>query len=268
MSVFNGLLAIREFLTHHPNVPIDEIVVTLTRLSPNDAYHDYEKALHLHESVAIDLDFSHPQMFFREVLTLLILQQRPWWLRFAVSGRQKLVAVLTVNEHQCFEAAGLLEQPAGADTLAWWDKIAAYVRSDQDAARLTRGREAERLTIEYETARLNALGIPEVPRWVAVEDNTVGYDVLSYDRGSVGPVAKLIEVKSSRSQPAEIFLTRKEWETALDREPNYRFHIWLFPGEELLELTPAELAPHVPENRGMGLWEISRIVLATTKKGN
>jgi uncharacterized protein DUF3883 len=261
MSVFNGLLAIRHFLTHHANVPIAQIVVALKRNSPNEAYHDYERALALHELIPPGLDCSKPSLFFREVLSVLIFQERPWWLRFAALGRQKLLGVLTDNERQCFEAAGLLEQPAGTDIVEWWDLVAGYVRNDQGAARLLSGREGEQLTIDYETARLESLGIDRRPQWIALEDNTAGYDVHSYDKGPVGPVAKLIEVKATRSDPPEIFVTRNEWETALDREPNYFFYIWLIPSRRLVILKPQALLEHIPQNHGSGVWEISRIVL-------
>lgn len=261
MSAFSGLLAIRLFRNAHPEVSLEEAIVALRRVSPDDGYHDYERALILNEAVDLNADLSSISLFFRSVLTVVIEKTRPWWLHFASFGRERLREALNPNEAQCFEVAGLFSDPPGADVLGWWDTIAQAVRADEDSRRLMQGREAERLTIAYETDRLTRLGINSVPQWVALDDNCAGYDVHSFDKGIVAPVAKLIEVKSSARHPPEIFLTKNEWDTALEREPNYRFHIWLLPEEKLIELRPRELADHIPENRGSGEWTIIRIVL-------
>jgi len=68
-------------------------------------------------------------------------------------------------------------------------------------------------------------------------------------------------VKSSARQPAQIYLTRNEWNTAVEREPHYRFHVWILPQKELIELTPADIEPHIPNNRGQGVWEVARIAV-------
>ena len=106
------------------------------------------------------------------------------------------------------------------------------------------------MTIAYETRAPLPSRDYAPPRWIALDDNSAGYDVHSFDEGPVEPIAKLIEVKSCARRPSEIFLTRNEWETALEREPNYRFHIWILPERELIELTPSDVADHVPQDRG------------------
>jgi hypothetical protein len=100
------------------------------------------------------------------------------------------------------------------------------------------------------------------PRWISIDDNTAGYDVHSFDQGPVEPVAKLIEVKSCSRRPQEIFLTRNEWETAMQMAPHYRFHIWILPEERLIELTPEDMERHVPQDRGDGVWQITRITFS------
>jgi len=100
------------------------------------------------------------------------------------------------------------------------------------------------------------------PRWISIDDNTAGYDVHSFDQGPVEPVAKLIEVKSCSRRPQEIFLTRNEWETAMQMAPHYRFHIRILPEERLIELTPEDMERHVPQDRGDGVWQITRITFS------
>ncbi|BDV36590.1 protein NO VEIN domain-containing protein [Methylocystis iwaonis] len=52
------------------------------------------------------------------------------------------------------------------------------------------------------------LGINMPPVWMAVEDNTAGYDIQSFDMGAEGPVVRLIEVKSTIASPLSFFLSR------------------------------------------------------------
>ena len=131
----------------------------------------------------------------------------------------------------------------------------------EDDRKLQQGRRTERLTIDYEIRRLSTLGISNAVQWVALDDNAAGYDVQSYDEGVVEPIAKLIEVKSSARIEREIFLTRNEWKTAIERAPHYFFHIWLFPEEQLIEMTPDELSVHIPQDQGSGEWQTAKITL-------
>lgn len=261
MSAFDGLLAIRRYRASHPHISLADVVSALKRISPDEAYHDYGAALVLHGWVDETRDHAAIPAFIRQTLSVLIERTSPWWVRFACFGRERLRAALTVNEIQCFDAAALFSAAPDADVMGWWDALAQDVRADNDSTRLLQGREAERLTIAYETERLSLLGITTMPRWVALDDNSAGYDVHSFDQGPVEPIAKLIEVKSCARRPQEIFLTRNEWETAVEREPNYRFHIWILPEKELIELRPSDVANHIPQDRGNGRWQIIKISL-------
>lgn len=262
MSALNGLLAIRRYSVDHPDVLLPEVVTALKRVSADDAYHDYEAALVLQGLVTKteppDADIP---TFFRETLTILVKETKPWWLRLSPSGRERVRAAMSLNEAQCLEAAGLFSPTPTAEILKWWDALAQDVRAVDDSKRLEQGRAAEQLTINYEIQRLTALGIANRPRWISLDDNSAGYDVHSYEKGPVEPVAKLIEVKSCARQVREIFLTRNEWETAVERAPHYRFHIWMFPEQELIELAPPELAVHIPADRGNGQWQNVKITL-------
>lgn len=261
MSAFDGLLAIRRYRASHPRISLADVVPALKRISPDEGYHDYEAALVLHGWVDESTDHAAIPVFFRQTLSILIERTKPWWVRFATFGRERLRAALTVNEVQCFEAAELFSNAPDAEIMTWWDALAQAVRADDDSSGLFQGREAEQMTIAYETQRLSLLGITNLPRWVALDDNSAGYDVHSFDQGPVEPIARLIEVKSCARRPPEIFLTRNEWETAIEREPNYRFHIWILPEKELIELKPSDVASHIPQDRGNGVWQIVRIGL-------
>lgn len=262
MSAFSGVLAIRIYFAAHPGLPAKDAIAAVKHVAPDDAYHDYDAALVLHECLGDSCDHADVPVFFRHMLATLIQRTNPWWLRLFPYGRVRVKAALSVKELQCFEAAGLFSDAPGPDIREWWDRLQHDARSKDDEARLRQGREGERLTIQYETRRLRNLGIMQPPRWISIDDNTAGYDVHSFDEGRVEPVAKLIEVKSCSRRPVEIFLTRNEWETAMQMAPNYRFHIWILPEEHLIELTPEDMEKHVPQDRGDGVWQTTRINLS------
>lgn len=262
MSALNGLLAIRRYSMDHPGIVLPEVIAALKRVSADDAYHNYEAALVLHGLVTkTEQPTANIPAFFRDILTILAKETKPWWLRLSPSGRDRVKAAMSSNEAQCLEAAGLFSQTPTPEILQWWDALAQEVRAADESKRLEQGRLAEKLTIDYETRRLSQLGITNRPRWISLDDNTAGYDVHSYEKGPFEPVAKLIEVKSSTRKPSEIFLTRNEWETAIERAPHYRFHIWILPEQELIELTPDNIEAHIPPDQGNGRWQIVKITL-------
>jgi hypothetical protein len=263
MSAFSGFLALRSYSVAHPELLSHEVIAALKRVSPDDGYHDYEAALVLHSMISPTITHTDIQPFLRHTISVLIERTTPWWRRLFVLGRDRVKSALDLNETQCFEAAGLFSDNPSADVRAWWDALQEAARSESDSKRLQQGREAERLTIEHETKRLSELGISNRPRWTALDDNTAGYDVHSFDKGPAEPIARLIEVKSCSRDPQEIFLTRNEWETAIQMAPNYHFHVWTLPDQRLIELTAEDIEKHVPTDRGDGRWQITRILLSS-----
>jgi hypothetical protein len=137
------------------------------------------------------------------------------------------------------------------------------VRLAGDQIKMGRAREAERLTIDHEKDRLRALGIDREPVWVAIEDNTAGYDVLSYDIGSIEPIARLIEVKSAIVSPLRFQISRNQWEQAR-KFGSYHFHIWDMQARppRLYERTQVQIAPHIPTDNERGKWQNTEIQLS------
>jgi hypothetical protein len=264
MSAFCGLVTLRKFHFRNPELELTEVIRVARRLSADDAHHDYEAAILLHDVVETDSGIDDTVTLYRETIAAVIREEKPWWVRFAPLGRERLRSALTMNEAQCFEAAGLFSDMPTREVFTWWDALAQSTRSAEDDSRLRQGREAEQLTIAFERARLLSLGITLEPRWISLDDNTVGYDVQSFDTGVFFPTNKLIEVKSCARSATEIFITRNEWETAISSSPNYIFHIWLLPEKELIELKPEDLKPHIPENRGRGVWQNVRVAIDRT----
>ena len=167
---------------------------------------------------------------------------------------------IVTNACQCLDCAGLFEDVPAQSVVDWWDNLAMTVRADNDVAQLRIGREGELLSMAHETERLAAAGRPELkPKWVAVDDNTLGYDVRSYDFDRFHARAVYIEVKCSYASPPRFFLSRSEWEKARLLGMDYRLHLWQLPMRRLHLLALAQLAIHVPLDQGMGKWHAVEI---------
>lgn len=190
----------------------------------------------------------------RCILLHYVETQKPDWLQNAVYGRSRVLAFCPVGVHQVFVEAGLAGTP-DADVVDFWDWLAGIARGLQRDYLLATGREGERLTLIHEEARTAAK-----PRWVAIDSNQDGYDVLSVkaadDRGFLS-----IEVKSTRSgMSGTLHLTRHEWEIALDR-PLHLFHLWDLScvPPKLATIEMNEMAAHIPSDAGAGGWEIVEV---------
>lgn len=254
MSAFAAVIGLRRYLHDHPNAPLDEAVLALQRTDADFAAADFESGLRLHTMLPSEIDFAEPDVCIRSSLSVLIEWQNPWWLRFFPSGRQRLATVLTQDELQTFRSARLFDEMPSPDVVAWWDRLAARVRA-QDNERFTeQGRRGEMLSLEYERKRLLTEGIESEPRWIALEDNSAGYDINSFRKTAFGISNMLIEVKSSMRTPPRIILTRGEWKAAEQYGAAYVFHVWSLPDEALLIKTVDEMKDHIPEDRGNGHW--------------
>lgn len=254
MSAFEAAQVIRSFRRRNPTFTDAELVETVRAVRADFYPNDYEAGIELERIVGSPPEIAAGNEFFRGAIEALIEHHKPLWLRLAPGGREHVLRAVNVNGVQCFRNAGLLDVPPSEQTARWWDLLAAKVRHEKDAHLLEQGRAAERLSLAHERERLSSLGISQDPRWIAIEDNSAGYDILSYDVGALGPSSRLIEVKSSTSDPPRIVLTRGEWTAAMRFGEVYVFHIWSLPAKTLIERSAREMASHVPNDQGLGTW--------------
>lgn len=255
-SAFEGLRSLYRQREFHPALPLAELTAIVTRVEADSAGLDFEAAFVLAGVVGDAAPVGEGVLFYQWCVVVVILSERPVWAKVMTLGRQKFAQKLARDEQQCFRAAGLLVDPPTPLVIGWWDRIVGHVRLAADQERLERARIAEKLTIEHEVRRLRELGIHREVKWIAIEDNTAAYDVLSFDQGSVEPTNRLIEVKSTVASPLRFQLTRHEWDNACRFGNAYHFHIWDLHAEpyRLYERSVAQVAPHVPEDRQRGRW--------------
>jgi len=264
MPAFEGLRIFRAHVQRRPEEKVSRLVEILRNTEPNAASYDLDAAIMLHDIVPKDAPHTGV-MFYRVCLRAVLIRELPEWAKLMTLGRGRFIKRLYSHEYRdvrsLFRQALLLEDPPSAGDIEWWDDIQAQVRRQKDAEKMQQARAAEQLSIDYESKRLVSLGLPLKPVWMAIEDNTVGYDVLSYNPGEFGPLNKLIEVKSTIASPLRFFLTRNEWEQGEKFGKAYVFHVWDIRKHPpvLYEKTVAQIAPHVPQDNEKGQWKTALI---------
>lgn len=174
----------------------------------------------------------------------------PPWGPLLKRGRKAVAHYGDGDVVQCFSDAGLLD---GADPgiVEWWDDVSTPYWHMDEVDRVRTGRVGERLSMEFESHRVG-----QPPHWVAVDDVSVGYDLLSVV-SLEDSHRLLVEVKSSELawDRAEFFLSRNEWDT-LSSHPHAVVHLWSLAGSvpELKVVDIAVLAGVVPADNGVGRW--------------
>lgn len=264
ISTFEALRLTRLALSEYPNLEAEECW-RVTEEQWGMSY-DFESAreLHLHVPATSPSD---SVLFYRDCVMSLLTREMPTWAKLMTLGRGRFIKRLSGEDYRdirsIFREAGLLENPPSASDISWWDSLTSQVRFNSSADAITRSREAERLTLEIEKKYLVSQGIMVAPQWIAIDDNTVGYDILSY-RKKAGTIANyLIEVKSTLSSPMRFILTRNEWNVADGAGEAYVFHIWDMTKKPpvLHTRTSEDVRPHIPLDNSRGRWKDVEIKL-------
>jgi len=255
MSAFEAAYLIRSFREKNPHLSIRDLVETIRAVRADFYSHDYEAGVVLEAGIPTAL--TSLAAFFTAAIEAVISSHKPLWERLAPAGRKHVLQAVGVNGTQCLRAAGLLDTSQRATD--WWDALATARRSERETQLLAQGREGERLSLDYEKARLQREGILREPVWIAIDDNMVGYDILSFALLDGAEVNRLIEVKTTQANPPRMFLSRNEWETAQRFGPTFQFHLWVLPARHLTILSIEDVRPHIPVDHGRGRWETVEI---------
>ena len=180
----------------------------------------------------------------------------PAWVQTATFGRKRLISFAGNQIGQVFLEAGLVDGTDEA-VVAFWDALAARARGQKDDRLNAIGREGERLSLAYECQRTG-----KVPKWVAIDNNDDGYDILSVVSAE-DHRKQSIEVKASTlGLRGSFFLTRNEWDRALEAE-QHAFHLWSLeePAPMLAVVRLESMNPHIPTDRGQGEWRVVNVPL-------
>ena len=260
LPALGGLQSLRLHLLADPKMAIEE-ALTILRAGDLDVQGlDLDASVALLSLVPSEVPNDGPG-FYRGCIKYVLLAYQPIWARTMIQGRSRFYAALERDEQSIFRQAGIMDEPPEDDFVEWWDALAGEMRLVTDLERLLRGRAAERLTIAHELARMKEEGITEEPRWIGLDDNTKGYDVLSFELDGNKLVNKLIEVKSTIASPLRFRVTRNEWEQAEKFGAAYVFHVWDLARDPaiLYVRTVDQVRPHIPVDSEKGKWKDAEI---------
>jgi hypothetical protein len=263
MSVINAVIELAGYNATYPGSSTAEAQRVLSQGLAASTGHAYAEAAALIGDLP---SFSVPigtdrRGTIRILLRELTISRRPAWASLIPKGRRFVAAYLPPNAYQCLDAAGLYAEVPDAAALEWWDELSSQFRSVTDLDRTRVGREGERLTMAYEEERLAGAGRPDLkPKWVALEDNSLGYDVLSYSVDVNGTESPLhIEVKSTASGARRMFLTRNEWKVATSLADTFALYFWDLESQSLTVVGVDYLQVNVPTDQGRGRWDTVQI---------
>jgi hypothetical protein len=263
MGTLEALLAMRRQARRFPHLEVTQLISLVRSIDADATSLDFDGAIELHALVDVATSTDDSREFYRTCIANVLLTFRMSWARAILRGRNALMNQLSRDERQCFRVAGLLDDLPSPACVSWWERVSAEMRFATDQQKRGIARDAEKLTIDYELLRLRALRIDMTPRWIALDDNGAGYDVLSYDEGPLGPVNRLIEVKSSVASPLRFFVSRNEWKVARERARFYHFYVWDMGCEppRLYQRTVSEIEGHIPSDNADGKWSTAEIPL-------
>ncbi|WP_374351887.1 DUF3883 domain-containing protein [Chitinimonas sp.] len=257
-SVIGGLVKLRRELTLRPELSLEQASRLLLGTYANSGF-DFQGAAALH-GIVPGGDNNAPEVF-RHAVEAVVKVINPPWLELLCRGREVLFAAVDVDLQACFERAGAMDALPVKEVVEWLDRLTIYAYSSRNMRLLANGRTAERFTYEAELKRLAMLADAPEPQWIALNDCTAGYDILSYTYSNGVFSSKFIEVKSSQKWPVEIHISRNEWEVALKFGRAYVFCVWHMPSKTIKEYSLDDMRPHMPSDNGSGCWESACVVI-------
>jgi hypothetical protein len=257
ISVIDAGLQLKSHLEQYQDVSVDDAIRQLRAGPVSRSTLDYESVLNIDGLNGLSLfcpSVSRTEEL-RETIFKMATRLKPFWAKVSPFGRDRVSAIMSSDQIQCLRYAELLDS-TDEPVWRWWDKLAANFRSEK-LDRLTEiGRMGEQLSLRLEMETLKKLGISKAPRWISLDDNLAGYDILSY-RPNVGngETKAFIEVKATYSADRAFFLTRREWDFAERSGSAFEFHFWHLPDQSLYRATVNEVSKSIPLDRGLGRWD-------------
>jgi hypothetical protein len=252
MSVFTALKRARSKKLEFLNSTFSESARLCMQTSSDGTPHDYDQAEELDKILPPEIVNLDDPALIRRALSFLVLHLELNWIYLFPSGRDAVRNALSRNEFQVFRNAELFQDTPSIEVVTWWDKIANNFRSP---AIDNSFREAELKSLEWEKNYLREAKCPYEPTWVALNDNSLGFDIRSYRYSGNEWVPFPIEVKSTVGRRLRFYLTRNEADLAFRMKKNYALHFWFSAAVEPLVFNFNEISMNFPSENGNGKWE-------------
>ena len=129
--MIDGALSLCRHRQEYRELSIEDAVRQLQNGPAYLAGYDYRRAVELGCQVGWDAFHTNGarQTQLQETLKHLAMRLKPFWSRVSYLGRKRVLQVLSSDQRQCLEFAGLLATPPSDAAVSWWDEISAFFRA-------------------------------------------------------------------------------------------------------------------------------------------
>lgn len=173
------------------------------------------------------------------------------WLEYAFLGREKSInAIVHSDDKACLQNLLLLGK-LDKNGEQWWQALSVFSRSIINDSKQESGREGEDIVYDYERKRL---GEEADIKKMFIEDNSAGYDLLSYVNSDLDRRLH-IEVKASKSSSGKAFISKNELNKAKLYQEYYRFYFVDLDRSKLAIVSYDQIQPHISKDQGSGKTE-------------
>ena len=257
MSAMTALTRVLDMNDRDSSISYEDAIRIAEKSSTDGAAHDYIRAREILNMQIHFSDISDRRIIIQDVLKALIIENSYPWKRVIKYGRSHLVNQLTENEKQVFEAADLLIENPNKEIVEWWSELESLTSKTQENWGF---RDWENRSLQKEIKILESENCPHQPVWVALNDNFLGYDIISYRKIDNDWIPFYIEVKSTDSGLSKFLISDREIQTLIQSPDCYQIDFWQASNSNLTEILGTQMLQHIPTNNGNGRWKTLEIV--------
>lgn len=267
-STLKGLIDIKENIPFVSNQGIDKLL-QIKKDSGNwtynikGAFNFYQEYPDIFENFLPVCSADDLDMFLS-----MIVSSKPDWLakvQFGRSAIKEVVLELEDSENlvQIFEELELFNSNDEVVSI-WWAYLDFIARSQDNESFNKRklGLLGESLTLEYEKNIIKDMGITNSIENIAIDFPNAGYDILSWRVKNKKEHEIYIESKYNSRNNKSFFLTRNEYNKAIESKDNYFIYLWLSNDHiNPIILKYKDIEKNTPKDYGGSEWKEAFISL-------
>ena len=266
MSYFSisVLEALRLILISFQNINNKDLyeAKTLAEISnPSKSKYDFDSAYRLINEYGEEYFTTQEDneiQILRSNLFKIVIASNPTWIKKVSLGRQFVLNSINelnnnVESNEILHTLEVckLKDSNDIDTVLWWKRLSEHYRNND--TNIEKGIDGEFLTLKYEINKLNELRINKTPILRSIDDETLGYDILSFRKNSKDTYEIYIEAKFSNNN--KFFLTKNEWNAANKYMDNYFIYFWSEDFHEPKVISFAKLKLYILEDKENSTWD-------------
>lgn len=198
----------------------------------------------------------------------MIVSSKPDWLTKVQFGRSAIKEVVLELENsenliQIFEELELFNSNDEVVSI-WWAYLDFIARSQDNESFNKRklGLLGESLSLQYEKNIIKDLGLTNSIENIAIDFPNAGYDILSWRIKDKKEHEIYIESKYNSRNNKSFFLTRNEYNKAIESKDNYFIYLWLSNDHtNPIILKYKDIVKNTPKDNGGSEWKEAFISL-------